>query len=209
MPFNAMFPYLQAESGQQYYPKLLLSDYEGSIESALGLIPTPYEKELNGQEGVTVETLGGTDAPTSIVPRGGYDPGVANCYKVWHTANPKPLAGQTLINGEAPSPYIEEQGPIAAWCQGIELFTAAAKKAGRNLTRRSFVKAMAGIKNFQGTFSPTLSYGPGHYAGPVDYQVVQIHNNVPPSSACVLTYQKKAQGTCWRVIDSWRPLVTG
>jgi ABC-type branched-subunit amino acid transport system substrate-binding protein len=209
MPFNAMFPYLQAESEQQYYPKLLLSDYEGSIESALGLIPTPYEKELNGQEGVTVETLGGTDAPTSVVPKGGYDPGVANCYKVWHAANPKPLAGQTLINGEAPSPYIEEQGPIAAWCQGIELFTAAAKKAGRDLTRRSFVKAMAGIKNFAGTFSPTLSYGPGHYAGPVDYQVVQIHNNVPPSSACVLTYQKKAQGTCWRVIDSWRPLVTG
>ncbi|MGH9017888.1 MAG: ABC transporter substrate-binding protein, partial [Acidimicrobiales bacterium] len=209
MPFNAMFPYLQAESEQNYAPKLLLSDYEGSITSALGLIPVPYEKELNGQQGVTVQTLGGTDAPASIVSRGGYDTGVQHCYNVWHAANPNPLPGQTLIHGEKPSPYIEEQGPIAGWCQAIELFTAAAKKAGHNLTRRSFVTAMAGIKNFAGTYSPTLSYAPGHYAGPADYQVVQIHNNVPTSSACVLTYQKKAQGTCWHVVQRWKPLVTG
>ena len=81
-------------------------------------------------------------------------------HDVWHAANPNPLPGQTLIHGEKPSPYIEEQGPIAGWCQGIELFAAAAKKAGRDLTRRSFVKAMASIKNFAGTYSPTLSYGP-------------------------------------------------
>ncbi len=30
---------------------------------ALGLIPIPYKKALNGQEGVTIETLGGTDDP--------------------------------------------------------------------------------------------------------------------------------------------------
>jgi len=209
MPFNAMFPYLQAESSQKYYPKLLLSDYEGSIESTLGLIPTPYEAELDGQAGITAETLGGVDGPTSLVGKGGYDPGVANCYKVWHAANPKPIAGQTLIHGEVPSPYIEEQGPIAGWCQGVELFATAAKKAGHDLTRRSFVEAMASIKNFQGTFSPTLSYGPDKFAGPADYQVVALHNNVPASSACALTYQKKTQGTCWKLLQSWRPLVTG
>ena len=208
MPFNAMFPYLQAESQQKYAPKLLLSDYEGSIESTLGLIPLPYEAELNGQQGVTAEALGGVDGPPDLVGKGGYNPGVQNCYDVWHAANPKPLAGQTLIHGEAPSPYIEEQGPIAGWCQGIELFTAAAKKAGPDLTRRSFVKAMASIKDFPGTYSPTLSYGPGKYAGPDQYQVVELHNNVPPSAACALTYQKVTQGTCWHVIQSWKPLVT-
>jgi Periplasmic binding protein len=208
IPFNALFPYLQAEYTELYYPKLLLSDYEGSINVSLGLIPTPYEKELNGQEGVTAETLGGVDGPTALVGKGGYDPGVANCYKVWHAANPKPLPGQTLIHGEKASPYIEEQGPIAGWCQGVELFALAAKKAGRDLTRRSFVKAMASIKNFQGTYSPTLSYGPGKYAGPDQYQVVQLHNNVPASSACALTWEKITQGTCWRVIQSWKPLVS-
>jgi ABC-type branched-subunit amino acid transport system substrate-binding protein len=200
MPFNAMFPYLQAESQQQYDPKLLLSDYEGSVESSLGLIPIPYEKELNGQEGVTVETLGGAPAPV------GYDAGTANCYKVWHAAHPKPIPGQTLIHGEKASTYIENQGPIAGWCQGVELFAAAAKKAGRDLTRRSFVKAMASIKNFQGTFSPTLSYGPGQYAGPSEYEVVKLHNNVPASSACALTSQKITQGTCWVTVQKWKPL---
>jgi ABC-type branched-subunit amino acid transport system substrate-binding protein len=208
MPFNAMYPYLQAESQEKYYPKLLLSDYEGSVNATLGLIPTPYEKELNGQEGVTAETLGGVDGPTALVGKGGYDPGVQNCYNIWHAAYPRPAPGQTLIHGEKPSPYIEEQGPIAGWCQGIELFATAAKKAGRDLTRRSFVKAMASIKNFQGTFSPTLSFGPGQYAGPDQYRVVQLHNNVPPSSACALTYQKITQGTCWRIVQNWKPLVT-
>jgi hypothetical protein len=208
IPFNALFPYLQAEDSQHYYPKLLLSDYEGSVNVTLGLIPAPYEKELNGQEGITAETLGGIDGPTSLVGKGGYDPGVANCYKIWHAANPKPIAGQTLIHGEKASPYIEEQGPTAGWCQGIELFTAAAKKAGRDLTRRSFVKAMASIKNFPGTYTPILSYGPGKYAGPNEYQVVKLHNNVPASSACALTYQKITQGTCWVVVQSWKPLVT-
>jgi hypothetical protein len=52
-----------------------------------------------------------------------------------------------------------------------------------------------------------LSYGPGKYAGPNQYQVVQLHNNVPASSACALTYQKITQGTCWRVVQSWKPLV--
>ena len=208
MPFNAFFPYLQAEDQQQYYPKLLLSDYEGSINVSLGLIPIPYEKELNGQEGVTAETLGGVDGPKALVGKGGYDPGVQNCYNVWHKANPKPLGGQTLIHGEKASSYIEEQGPIAGWCQGIELFAAAAKKAGRDLTRRSFVKAMASMKSFTGTYTPSLSYGPGKYAGPDEYQVVELHNNVPASKACALTWEKITQGTCWVVIKSWKPLVT-
>ena len=59
---------LQAETAQQYFPKLLLSDYEESIESALGLLPVPYAKALNGQEGVTTETLGGIDDPRPREP---------------------------------------------------------------------------------------------------------------------------------------------
>ncbi len=75
IPFNAMFPYLGSETSDSYFPKLLLSDYEESISASLGLIPTPYEKALNGQQGVTTETLGGVDdsRPES---QGGYDPGV-------------------------------------------------------------------------------------------------------------------------------------
>ena len=44
IPFNVMYPVLQAETQQQWYPKLLLSDYENSIDSALGLIPDPLRE---------------------------------------------------------------------------------------------------------------------------------------------------------------------
>lgn len=210
MPFNSMFVYLGQETSQDYFPKLLLSDYEQSIESSLGLIPQLYESALDGQEGVTAETLGGTDAPASLVgTAAGYDAGVQSCYDTWHAANPKPLPGQTLIHNEKASPYIEEQGPIAGWCQAIELFAQAARAAGPALNRRTFVEAMAGIRSFDGTWSPELSYGPTRFAGPTQYQVVEIHNNVPASPLCVETYQHITQGTCWHVVQGFQPLAGG
>ena len=66
---------------------------------------------------------------------------------------------------------------------------------------------MAGIQNFAGTYSPILSYGPDTFAGPTQYQVVSLVNNVPPSPQCVLTFDGKPQGTCWHIIQSWEPLV--
>jgi hypothetical protein len=71
MPFNAFFPVLAAQSSQSYVPHPLPSDYEESIESALGLIPIPCEKALN-------------------LPRGNLPPqGVC-----WHTVQTsKPLPG--------------------------------------------------------------------------------------------------------------------
>ena len=89
VPENAFFPYIGAETSQQYYPQLLLSDYQSTIEVALGLIPVPYEQALDGQEGVTTETLGGFDdaRPQS---QGGYDPGVRSCYA--HLARLPPQA---------------------------------------------------------------------------------------------------------------------
>jgi hypothetical protein len=204
IPLNAFLPYLSNETSQHYFPKLLLSDYQSTISLALGFIPVPYEQALNNQEGITTQTLGGTDAPTSVVSAGGYDAGVESCYKTFAAHNKLPLKGES-----SPSPYIEEQGPIVGWCQGIELFAAAARKAGRDLNRRTFVEAMASLTNFPGTWSPVLSFGPDKFAGPSEYRVVSVHNNVPPSSACVLTYQRKPQGTCWHIIANWRPLDGG
>jgi hypothetical protein len=198
VPENALFPYLGAETSQQYFPKLLLSDYEQSIDLTLGLIPTPYEKALDGQEGVTTETLGGFDdaRPQS---QGGYDPGVRSCYATWHKAYPK-------VPPTLESFYIEEQGPIQAWCTSIRLFEAAAKSAGATLNRRTFVTAMSKITNFPGGFSPTWSFGPHKMYGPTEYQIVKLHNNVPPSSQCKLKTNHQPQGTCWVTVQSWKPL---
>src|SRR6202167_327639 len=198
LPENAFFPYVGAENSQQYYPQLLLSDDESTIEVALGLIPVPYEQALNGQEGVTTETLGGFDdnRPES---KGGYDPGVRSCYNTWHAAHPGPIPGTQYK-------YIEEQGPIQAWCGAFRLFATAAKSAGKDLNRRTFVEAMSKITNYPGTLSPVWSFGPNKFYGPTQYQVVKIHNNVPPSSQCKLKTNHKPQGTCWVTVQPVKPL---
>jgi hypothetical protein len=199
IPFNAFLPVLVAQTQQQYFPKLLLSDYENSIQSSLGLIPVPFDKALNGQEGVTTETLGGVDDPRPE-SEGGYDPGVRACWKVWHKAYPEIPKGN--MNDD-----IEEQGPVQGWCQEIRLFTAAATAAGKNLNRRTFVTAMSQIKNFPGGYSPIFTYGPDKFYGPTQYQVVRLHVNSPPSSQCRLPMGNlPPQGVCWTPVEPWKPL---
>jgi Periplasmic binding protein len=200
MPFNVFFPVLAAETQQGYFPQLLLSDYENSIESALGLIPFPYEKALDGQEGLTSETLGGID-DTRPESEGGYDPGVRSCFAAWHNAYPQiPKGNQNF--------YLEEQGPVQGWCQEIRLFAAAATAAGPHLDRRTFDAAMAKISNFPGGYSPTLTYGPNKFFGPTEYRVVRLHTNSPPSSQCKFPTNHIPQGVCWVVVNDWQPLPT-
>jgi hypothetical protein len=198
IPFNVFFPLLQAQSAQGYFPRLLLSDYESSIEVALGLMPVPYGRALDGQEGVTTETLGGVDDDRPQA-QGGYDPGLRSCWTAWHAAYPQVPPGSL-------SYYIEEQGPIADWCQAIRLFATAARAAGRNLDRRTFVTALSKVTDFPGTLAPVLSYGPQKRYGPVGYQVVRLHVNSPPSTLCRLPLNRIPQGTCWITVRPFAPL---
>jgi ABC-type branched-subunit amino acid transport system substrate-binding protein len=199
LPENAFDPYITAETAQKYFPTLLLSDYETELEVGLGLIGKTYDKALNGQEGVTAETLGGIDDPRPE-SEGGYDPGVRSCWTTWHKAYPQIPKGNENDD-------IEEQGPVQGWCQEIRLFAQAATMAGKDLNRRTFVEAMARIKNFQGGYSPVLTYGPDKFAGPTEYRVVSLHDNDPPSSQCKIPAGKlPPQGRCWVVVQPWKPL---
>jgi Periplasmic binding protein len=202
IPFNAFLPVLVAQTQQQYFPKLLLSDYENSIETSLGLL-APFGKALNGQEGVTTETLGGIDDPRPYA-QGGYDPGVRSCWTVWHKAYPKTPKGN--LNDD-----IEEQGPVQGWCQEIRLFAQDAKAAGRELTRRTFVTAMSQIKDFPGGYSPVLTYGPDKFSGPNQYQVVRLRVNSPPSTTLCRPPQphQPPGATCWTPVQTWKPLPVG
>jgi ABC-type branched-subunit amino acid transport system substrate-binding protein len=202
IPFNVFYPVLAAETSQSYFPKLLLSDYESSIESALGLMPIPYEQALNGQEGLTVQTLGGGTTPSDFTGPLGYDPGVKACWVPWHAAYPQIPKGNT-------NDFLEQQGPVVSWCQVITLFATAAKAAGKDLNRRTFVTALSKVKNFAGTTTPVLSFSATKHYGPTEYKIVRLRNNVPPSSDCQLTSEGKAQGTCWVTVQPFTPLPTG
>ena len=78
--------------------------------------------------------------------------------------------------------------------------------AGPDLNRRTFVEAMSKITNFPGSLAPIWSFGPNKMYGPTQYQVVEVHNNVPPSSQCILKTNDKPQGTCWVVVQKSKPL---
>jgi hypothetical protein len=201
IPFNAFFPELQAQNQQQYFPKLLLSDYQSSINTGLGLLPVPYEKALDGQEGISAETLGASD-DARPQNQGGYNAGTRSCYDDWHQAFPQIPPGKTSSN-------LEAQGPVVGWCQAIRLFAAAAAKAVPNLNRRTFVQAMTQIQGFNGTWYPSLSYGPDKFYGPTQYEVVRLHTNDPKNNACPLTYNGIPQGTCWQVVQPFQDLPAG
>jgi hypothetical protein len=200
LSFNAFAPILQAETAQSYFPRLLLSDYEESVVSSLGLLPPdgPDGKALTGQEGVTTETLGGLDGPQPQ-SQGGYDPADRACWNIWHAAYPQTPPGN--IND-----YIVEQGPVQGWCQEINLFTTAARAAGRDLNRRTFVEAMSRIKNYTGGYSLKLSYGPDKFSGPTEFQVVKLHVNTPPSSLCRDQPGEPLVHTCWVTEKPYEPL---
>jgi hypothetical protein len=71
------------------------------------------------------------------------------------------------------------------------------------------VTALSKVKNFPGTVTPILSFGPDKRYGPTEYKIVRLRNNVPPTSACQLTSQGKVQGTCWVTVQNFTPLPTG
>ena len=121
------------------------------------------------------------------------------CWAPWHKAYPQIPQGDT-------TDYLEQQGPVVAWCQVITLFAQAARAAGSDLNRRTFVTAMSKITNFPGTSTPVLSFGPDKRYGPTEYKIVRLRNNVPPSPLCQLTSQGKAQGTCWVTVSPFEPL---
>jgi hypothetical protein len=199
LPENAFLAYVGSETSQQYFPQLLLSDYQFEIEIALGLIPVPYDKALDNQEGVTTETLGGID-DSRPQAQGGYDPGVRSCWDTWHKAYPQIPPGNQ-------NDLIEEQGPIQGWCQEIGLFATAARMAGPNLNRRSFVEAMSRTTNYPGGFSPILSFGPDKFSGPTEYRVVKVHSNSAQANQCILSrLSRSVAPTCWVVVQNWRPL---
>ena len=68
---------------------------------------------------------------------------------------------------------------------------------------------MSKITNYPGTLSPVWSFGPTKFYGPTQYQVVEVHNNVPQSKLCKMPKSGKPQGTCWVTMQPFKPLPTG
>ena len=199
LPINSFQAYLASAESQKYAPRLMLSDYELSVQNALGLAEFQYPDLLSGQIGPTVYTLGSEDddRPNGLAGDG-YIPTAKACWVTWHKDHKKP-------------PYIEAQGPTMRWCESIHLLARALDLAGRNLNRRTFIDALGKIQNFDAPLTPVLSFSPDKHAGPVEYRTLRPvkNGNTAETNKCPPRRQGDFHGSCWQVVEDWKPLETG
>jgi ABC-type branched-subunit amino acid transport system substrate-binding protein len=178
--FLQILVWLQEEDSQNYFPQLLLSDYESNIQVLLGLAESKYAKELQDTKGPSAFRLGSAENPSGYTALG------QTCFDKYLAQDPG-------------YPHnLEGVGVAMTWCQNIYLFERAATMAGNNLTRDSFNTAMSQIQGFAGSISPDLTFGPDLRSGPHQYRMVQIHVNDRANNSCPdLQQDGNPQGSCW------------
>ena len=208
LPVNAFRSYLSAAKAQQYTPKLMLSDYEGTVNTALGLAEYQFPDLLSGQRGATVFTLSSEDDDRpdgSITLAGpGYTPEATACWESYQLENPKRIKK---------FPYIEAQGPTMRWCDAIRLTAKAIEAAGKDLNRRTFIQALGVIGDFPSALTKEFSFSRTDHAGPTQYRTVAptkngntAETNVCPPRRPTPTDDNPFHGSCWLLVEDWKPL---
>lgn len=203
-PFQS---YLSAAKAQDYKPALLLSDYDDTINVALGLAEFNYPDVVGGQIGPTVYTLSNEDddRPDGItkLDGAGYTPEAKACWETWRKQHPK------VKN----NPYIESQGPTMRWCDAVHVLAKALDLAGPKLNRRTFVEALGRIEDFPVALTQAITFGPNDHSGPSTYRTVRPVKNgdtaetdkCPPRRPTV-DDDNPFHGSCWQLVEDWKPL---
>jgi ABC-type branched-subunit amino acid transport system substrate-binding protein len=225
IPLLSVYPPFQAfvssASTQDYRPTFLLSDYEQSVNVALGLAEFQFGDLLSGQRGPTVYTLSNEDddRPDGDVvlqdigaPVGqGYTPEALACWQTYQEQNPNRLEK---------FPYIESQGPTMRWCDAINVLKQAMELAGPKLNRRTFIQALSEIEDFPVALTQAITFGPDDFSGPSTYRVVSPTDNektregnkCPPRHASYDDTpgdpENAFHGSCWVLVEDWQPLQT-
>lgn len=206
LPVNAFRAYLSAAKAQQYAPKLMLSDYEGSVNTALGLAEFQFPDLLSGQLGTTVYTLSSEDddRPANGLEGPGYSPEALSCWQTYQRYNPKLLKD---------APYIEAQGPTMRWCDSIRLTAAALDAAGRTLNRRTFIQALGVLSDQPSAITNGYSFSRTDHSGPTDYRTVAptkngttTETNTCPPRRATDDNPSPLHGSCWVLVEDWRPM---
>ena len=173
IPFNVFFPVLAAETQQQYFPRLLLSDYEYSIESALGSAPVPLREGARRARGphdrdARRHRRHATRVGGGLRPRG--------AQLLHHLAQGlSPDAARATRTTSSKNRGRSKAGARRSACS-----PPAATAAGRNLDRRTFDAAMATITELPRRVLPGPDLRTRQVLGPTQYRVVRLHTNSPP-----------------------------
>ncbi len=99
------------------------------------------------------------------------DPAMQRCVQVWKQATGKDIVGpeQEDLQGRS-SGYVAMQ--IA--CSSLDLFTAAAKAAGKNLNNETFAKGLATLSHIDLPDAPDASFGPDKFDGQDRFQLQKL-----------------------------------
>ncbi|MCU1460892.1 MAG: hypothetical protein JWO37_967, partial [Acidimicrobiales bacterium] len=197
LPYNTMQTFLRAAQSQSFKPRLLLSDYEQGLTSALGMAETGgFKYNLQDQIGPTSVVLGNDDGPVGTHP---YIPAAMDCYNTFKKYV-DPAAYRALPNHSDWDGNLESTGTAMTTCEETRLFVKAATLAGPNLTRIGFNAAMGRITSFAGTVVPDLRYGPNRHAGPHMTRTVQVHVNDDGRCPLKPPPKRNVQGSCWLIL---------
>jgi ABC-type branched-subunit amino acid transport system substrate-binding protein len=202
LPVNAFRAYLTAAKSQGYAPDLMLSDYEGTVNVALGLAEFQFPDLLSGQLGPTVYTLSSEDddRPDNGLTGPGYTPQAKACWETYRAQHDKP-------------PYIEAQGPTMRWCDAINILAKGIELAGPRLDRRSFLEGLSKIKDLPVALTESITFGPDDHAGPNSYRTVRpvkngnsADTNLCPPRRTTPDDDNPFHGSCWQLVEDFRPL---
>jgi len=111
LPFLQLVTWLQEEDSQNYFPKLLLSDYESEIQAMLGMAELKYKRELQNTVGPTAFRLGDNEDPTGYTDDlEGPGSAMTWCQNIYLFAQAATMAGNNLTRDSFDNAMSQIQG---------------------------------------------------------------------------------------------------
>jgi hypothetical protein len=181
--FLRILIFAQQADAAAYTPEYSVSDFGLlSTDAMAGMPPSQWE----GVRGITV-------VPTGTVEPGALPAGPAfeDCYRVY-----RQYGEDFAPHPDDPSrPEGLEVANMSHYCQHIALWADAARRAGANPTRRSFLEAIdaTGTWTHRVVLSERLTFSPTKYDGADLYAVVEWR------PGCT------SDGGCYRQVEGFRP----
>lgn len=181
--FLQMYLFVQQADLAGYVPRYSVSDFGAMATDAVGFYPA---SQWDGVTGVTA-TLSGQPLKNEVPDI----PAAQECFQVYKAAG-------MSFNRNPDKPELPDSVEVTAMlqvCEHVALFADAARRAGTNPTRRSFLDAVGatGKWSHRVVLTPPLTFTPTRYDSVDNYAVVR--------------FQPGCNGPdgCYRRVEGFRP----
>ena len=180
--FLQFFLFAQQADLTGYVPRYSVSDF-GAMSTATDFYPATQWTGVTG----TTSTLSGQPLKGGVPDT----PEAQDCLRVYNAAG-------VHFNADPKHPTLPDPAEVVGMlqvCEHVALFADAARRAGVNPTRRSFLDAVGttGVWSYRVTGTPPLLFTPNRYDSVDNYAIVRWQPNCNETSGC------------YRRIEGFRP----